>query len=71
MRTLKSRDPLALKQSPSSASTYLFLVLTIGSLFAGIFLFVLYSKSGSGQVMKNYGTDLEEWRSNDLANKFG
>ena len=70
MKTLKQRDPLRLRQSPSSGAAYFLVVLTLGALASAIAFFVIYSMSGRGSTMKSYGSDLEEWSSNDLANKF-
>ena len=45
MKTLKTKDPLKLKQSASSGTTYFLLVLTILSLVGGIVLYALYYTS--------------------------
>ena len=70
MKTLKTRDPLKLKQSPTSGVTYFLLVLTICTLVGGIVCFAIYFSSARGVTMREYNSDLESWASNDLANKF-
>ena len=71
MKTLKQKDPLSLKQAPSSGTTYFLLVLSLLFLAAGIVLYVLFYVSPKGSSMRDYNTDLQEWTSNNLARKFG